>query len=126
MSDDPTGDGMGESPFQEPPGDPADEPIGSGPAADPGPSKQFNYWGLRNSEPPISPREVGRDLDLNVDWWQHLFTGFFKQSGSDSAEAWQHYVISMILLVDQEHGILDDDGRDELEEQTDEWDDLDE
>jgi len=126
MSDDPTGDGVGESPFQEPPGGPADEPIGPDPAADPGPSKAYDLWGLRSDQPNVSPQNVGHQLDLQADWWEHMFCGFLKQSGSDVAEAWQHHIIALVLLVDTEYNILDDDGRDELEDQTDEWGDIDE
>ena len=125
MSNDPNG--MSESPFEEPAGPPNEEPAGDpvDPGPDPEPGKQFNWYGLRNSDPPISPSQIGRDLDLGADWWEHLFTGFLKQSGAEAAEAWQHYVISVILLVDQEHGILDDTEREDLEEDT-AFDDLDE
>jgi len=99
---------------QEPPGEPEPEPE---------PQKQFDYWGLRNSSPPVRPADVGRDLDLDADWYEHLFTGFLKQSGAEAAEAWQHYVISMLLLADQEYGILDDADKEDLEDAADDdWD----
>jgi len=84
--------------------------------------KAFDLWGLRNSEPRVSPADVGRQMDLQADWWEHLFCGFLKQSGSEAAEAWQHYVISMLLLADREYGILDEGEREEVEEAADDWD----
>jgi hypothetical protein len=86
--------------------------------------KAFDMFGLRNSQPAISPRDVGRELDLDVEWYQHLFVGFMKQSDSDGAEAWMHHVIAMILLADTQYHFLSEGERDELEsEQPDEWDD---
>jgi len=49
-----------------------------------------------------------------------------KQSGSEAAEAWQHYIIAMILLADREYGLLSDEEREEMEseqENADAWDD---
>lgn len=58
------------------------------------------YWGLRNTEPSdLTPEEVGRQLDLEAEWWQHLGTGFIKQTGGGGAEAWMHYVMALFLLV---------------------------
>jgi hypothetical protein len=88
--------------------------------------KAFDLWGLRNSEPRLDPHEVGRSLSLDVEWYQHLFCGFLKQSGSEAAEAWQHYIIAMILLADREYGLLSDEEREEMEseqENADAWDD---
>jgi len=113
-----------DSPFESSPGA-AGEPHG-GPEPEPEPEpggKSFDYWGLRNSSPPVRPADVGRDLDLDADWYEHLFTGFLKQSGAEAAEAWQHYVISMLLLADQEYGILDDTDKEDLEDAAgDDWD----
>jgi len=64
--------------------------------------KAMNIWGLRNSTPGVTPETVGRELDMAADWYEHLFCGFMKQSSSDGAEAWMHYVMAMILLADNE------------------------
>jgi len=111
-----------DSPFEASPGAAEGPEPNPEPEPEPEQSKSFDYWGLRSSEPPINPREVGRDLDLDVEWYEHLFTGFLKQSGAEAAEAWQHYVISMLLLADQEYNILGEDGKEDLEEAADEWD----
>lgn len=124
MTDDPAPDGMSESPFADDPAGPADDPIGPDP--DPAPdAKKYDLWGLRSDRPDVSPHEVGRQLDLEADWYEHLFCGLLKQSGSGVAEAWQHHLIAVVLLVDSEYGILDDDARDELDDERDEWGDLD-
>jgi hypothetical protein len=116
---------MNESEYTEP-----DSPFGGAqePSESPQPEaeaggKAFDFWGLRNSQPAVSPSEIGYQMDLQADWWEHLFCGFLKQSGSEAAEAWQHYVISLILLADREYGLLSDDEREELEE-TDTFEDL--
>jgi len=57
------------------------------------------YWGLRNTEPAITPEDVGRELDINAEWWQHLGAGFIKQSSSGGVEAWQHYVVAAIVII---------------------------
>ena len=104
--------GPSEGPTQEP--QPEPEPAG----------KSFDLWGLRNSSPPVTPSEIGYQLDLSADWWEHMFCGFLKQSNSDAAEAWQHYVIAGVLLVDQQYGLLDDSDREAIEERQDGWGDL--
>ena len=82
--------------------------------------KAFDLWGLRNSTPAVTPSEIGYQLDLNAEWYEHLFCGFLKQSNSDAAEAWQHYVIAGILLVDREYGLLSDEDREAIED-TEDW-----
>jgi len=101
-------------------------PFEEGPSQDPqGPpeqeSKAFDLWGLRNSQPHVTPAEIGHQLDLTAKWYEHLFCGFLKQSNSDAAEAWQHYVIAIILLADQEIGLLSEDDREAIAEESDEW-----
>lgn len=111
-----------DSPFAEGPESTAHEDLEGEPLEDDG--KAFDVWGLRNSQPRVDPHEVGRSLSLDVEWYQHLFCGFLKQSGSEAAEAWQHYVIALILLVDREYGVLTEQEREDLEsEQNDGWDD---
>lgn len=78
--------------------------FGSEPAADSDPADAAQdsageWWGLRNTEPAVTPSQVGADLDVHADWWQHLGAGFMKQSGSGGAEAWMHYVMGVALLV---------------------------
>jgi hypothetical protein len=106
-------------------GGPTDNPFGDGPAQGPAeePSgKQFNFFGLRNSEPPLQPKNVGQQLDMAAEWYEHLFTGFLKQSESGGTEAWMHYVVAAVLLADNELGILEDSEREEVSEKADEWD----
>jgi hypothetical protein len=113
-----------DSPFAEGPESTAHEDLaGEGFEDD---SKAFDVWGLRNSQPRVDPHEVGRSLSLDVEWYQHLFCGFLKQSGSEAAEAWQHYIIAMILLADREYGLLSEKEREDLEDEQpngDAWDD---
>jgi hypothetical protein len=113
-----------DSPFAEGPESTAHEDLGGEQLEDDG--KAFDVWGLRNSQPSISPQEVGRELDLDVEWYQHMFVGMLKQSNSDGAEAWMHYVVSMVLLADNQYGFLSDDEREDLEDEQpngDKWDD---
>lgn len=113
-----------DSPFEAGPESTAHEDLDGSQLEDDG--KAFDVWGLRNSQPRVDPHEVGRSLSLDVEWYQHLFCGFLKQSGSEAAEAWQHYIIAMILLADREYGLLSEKEREDLEqegEQGDKWDD---
>lgn len=116
-----------DSPFAEGPESTAHEDLDESQLEDNG--KAFDVWGLRNAEPRIDPHDVGRELSLDVEWYQHLFCGFLKQSGSEAAEAWQHYVISLILLIDRQYNLLSDEERDDLEQESEEepngdkWDD---
>jgi hypothetical protein len=113
-----------DSPFAEGPESTAHEDLGGEQLEDDG--KAFDVWGLRNSQPRVDPHEVGRSLSLDVEWYQHLFCGFLKQSGSEAAEAWQHYIIAMILLADREYGLLSEKEREDLEDEQpngDAWDD---
>jgi hypothetical protein len=126
--------GPADSPFEDPPdtGPPDSEP-GSDPGMGDG-SKAYDFWGLRSDSPDVSPSDVGDQLDLTADWWEHLFCGLLKQSGSDVAEAWQHHLIASILLLDEQYGILDpDDDRgddaaaaDDAGDGGDPWGELDE
>jgi hypothetical protein len=102
----PADDGMPDDPFA---------PAG-GQGVAPGEGKAFNYMGLRNSDPPISPYDVGHELALDVEWWQHLFAGFIKQSNSSGTEAWMHYVVAAILLADSELNLMDAEDREEMTE----------
>jgi hypothetical protein len=121
---------MSESnPFNdEPVGEPAGEPVEE-PADEPaeGPNNTaMNWFGLRNSEPDVKPDDVAGSLDLAASWTDHLLVGFLKQTGGEGTEAWMHYVISMILLADREHGLLSDEEREGLEDEQpngDKWDD---
>jgi len=54
---------------------------------------------LRSSEPQVSPQEIGRQLDVGAEWWQHYGAGFTKMSGSDGTEAWMNFVVGTALLV---------------------------
>jgi hypothetical protein len=54
---------------------------------------------LRSTEPQISPEEVGRQLDIGAEWWQHYGAGFIKSTGSDGTEAWMHFVMGTAVLV---------------------------
>lgn len=74
-----------------------------------GPEKPFNIWGLRNSEPQIEPSQIGRQLDMAAEWYEHLFTMFLKASESGAPEAWMHGVVAVVLLADEEFGIFDED-----------------
>lgn len=110
-----------ENPQSEPLGQPMDNPFDPtpGPQAPPeGEQKAFNLYGLRNSEPAINPRQVGDELALDVEWWQHLFAGFIKQSNSSGTEAWMHYVVAGILLADSELQLLDDGDREAVEDEA--------
>lgn len=103
-------------------GQPMDNPFGPAPGGQAPPEaeqKAMNYWGLRNSEPAVSPYDVGNELALDVEWWQHLFAGFIKQSNSTGTEAWMHYVVAAILLADSELQLFDEEEREELEEEAD-------
>lgn len=93
------------------------DPSGDGDQTESGPtdgteSEPDKWWGLRRSEPPIAPRDVGHQLDVQADWWQHLGCGFIKQSGSGGAEAWMHYLMAAFLLVAEifDVDVGDDDG----------------
>lgn len=77
-----------------------------------GPSEGGEWWGLRNTEPSIPPQEVGQHLDLEAEWWQHLGTGFIKQSGAAGSEAWMHYTMAIVLLL-VEIADLDEDSDDD-------------
>jgi hypothetical protein len=122
--DGPTTDG----PATDPTGGPTDGPPPGG-FADPGANKESAhgpsmdsagdpFYGLRNSEPPISPSEIGHQLDLNAAWWQHYGCGFVKQSNSDGIEAWQHYLMgTAILLLTLTNGLnREDSGGSETDE----------
>lgn len=126
MSEIPNDDGMSETPFEDP--DPTGDPMGSGVPGDepiePSSSKAYDLWGLRSDTPNISPQNVGEQLDLGADWWEHMMCGLLKQSGSDVAEAWQHHIIAMVLLADSEWGILDNDDREEIDEETGAFDEV--
>lgn len=101
------------------------DPFGEDPAG-PGEEVQqepeFNPWGLRNTDPPVTPAEVGQEMDVGADWHDHLFCGFIKQSGGSGTEAWMHYVMAVVLLYmslqegDEEQAGEGDPGGD-LEEQ---------
>lgn len=100
---------------------PPDSPFGDQePGAPPesAPQKAMNYWGLRNTEPHLEPRNVGRQLDLAAEWYEHLFCGFMKQSSSGGTEAWMHYVVALLLLADRELGLLTQEERDELDDRA--------
>jgi hypothetical protein len=124
MNDPDSGYEQPDSPFESASEGSAYDDLDDGQPEDDG--KAFDLWGLRNSEPRLDPHEVGRSLSLDVEWYQHLFCGFLKQSGSEAAEAWQHYIIAMILLADREYGLLSEEEREEMEseqENADAWDD---
>lgn len=96
------GGGIGDpGPFGGAGPDPRGEPH-------PGPEKPFNIWGLRNSEPQIEPSQIGRQLDMAAEWYEHLFTMFLKASESGAPEAWMHGVVAIVLLADAEFGIFDE------------------
>lgn len=91
-----------ENPFAEP-----DEPPTGGPEPEPEPEpersgKAFNYLNLRSSEPDIDPYKAGSDLDLDAGPYAHLITGLVKQSGSTGSEAWMHYIVCAVLILDGE------------------------
>jgi hypothetical protein len=86
------------------------------------------WWGLRNSEPPVTPAEVGTQLDIEAEWWQHLGAGFIKQTGAGGTEAWMHYAMALMLLaLSMSDADMDSDGeggtiagdREEREQDTD-------
>lgn len=58
-------------------------------------------WGLRNTEPPVTPGEIGQQLDVHAAWHEHMACGFIKQSSSGGTEAWMHYAMAAMLLVIQ-------------------------
>lgn len=62
-------------------------------------ASEGGLWGLRNTEPAVAPQEVGRQLDLEADWWQHMAAGFIKQSSAEGTEAWMHYAMGGVLLA---------------------------
>jgi hypothetical protein len=111
------GGGQADSPFASAPGQNATEGPQEAEAG-----KEFNWFGLRNSEPPLHPRNVGDQLDVAAEWYEHLFTGFLKQSESGNTEAWMHYVMAAVLLADNEMGLLSEEDREEIAEEADGWD----
>lgn len=90
--------------------DPRAEP---GPEPEPEPDrKAFNYLNLRSDTPDISPHKAGGDLDLDAGPYAHVITGLIKQSGSTGSEAWMHYVVAVLLVLEGED-LFTDDGSDE-------------
>ena len=83
------------------------------------------WFGLRNTQPPVGPGEIGKQLDWGAEWWQHLAAGMVKQApGSDGIEAWQHYVIAlMIFWYEAKEGEVEFPGRDRDQESEDEPED---
>lgn len=93
--------------FDEPT-DPETGPVdpGSNPTPTPTPTKPFNFWGLRNTDGDISPTDLGESLDLEAGPWAHVLAGFAKQTGAGGVEAWMHYVVAIVLIVDPEGEVL--------------------
>jgi hypothetical protein len=83
--------------------------LGTGPEPA---GKAFNYLNLRSDTPDISPHKAGGDLDLDAGPYAHVITGLIKQSGSTGSEAWMHYVVAILLVLEGED-LFTDDGSDE-------------
>lgn len=63
-------------------------------------------WGemLRSTHPPVTPEQVGQELDLGAEWWQHFGAGMMKMSGSDGTEAWMHFASGIVVILAQYMG----------------------
>lgn len=88
-----------------------DVDMGDGPDADATPDREGLYGMLRSSEPPVTPEEIGRELDIGAEWWQHYGAAFVKMTGSSGTEAWMHLVMGTALLLlgtgdDDSEGIM--------------------
>lgn len=82
-------------------GDPfAEGPAGGELAEEPGGGTWVDM--LRSTEPPVTPAEVGRDLDIAEPWYNHFGAGFLKITGSEGTEAWMHLFMGGFLAVTQE------------------------
>jgi len=102
---------------QDPFAEPGTAEQGPEPEPEQDTGKAFNYLNLRSSEPDINPRKAGADLDLDAGPYAHLVTGLVKQSGSTGSEAWMHYIIAMILILDGET-LFEGDNEPETDERT--------
>lgn len=109
-----------QGPFEEPE-EPTDGP--DGPEAEPGPepgpkpghnqsipgsepNKPFNWLNLRSSKPAVDPSSVSHELDLQAGPWAHVVCGLMKQTGADGPEAWTHYLLAFLLLLDDDLGLI--------------------
>lgn len=65
---------------------------------------------LRSTEPPVNPQEIGQELDIRAEWWEHLGCFFIKASGSRGTEAWMHLPAAAIILYKDMQEGQDDTG----------------
>lgn len=56
------------------------------------------YKMARSTTPAVTPAEVGQELDIGAEWWEHLLCMGHKASGTEGTEAWMHGVMALILL----------------------------
>lgn len=92
--DDPDDLAEGSDPFAET----GDDPFSAAPEPDRSPWVEM----LRSTDPPITPSEVGRNLDVGEPWYNHFGAGFLKMSGSRGTEAWMHLLMGVALLFTQD------------------------